>query len=347
MTKQVQKGGDRSTNVQAKEVTIIQGLDYEQTRQIALDVFRANFVALSGEASEIARKRAEEITEEFLNNLKEENPEGFKCAQDPDFQHSLYTVQKEYARTGDKELGDILVDLLVDRSKHEKRSIIQIVLNESLAVAPKLTADQMAALSIVFIIKYTINHGINNLATLKEYLDTYLKPFVLLLSKNASCYQHLEYAGCGSISISSANLGETLRRKYQGVFSKGFEVEEIEKRQIQIGIESPIFTRCLHEPQKFQINAMTEDIIRHEAQKLNISEEDTNKLISLNNNCLMQENEIKTYLEEVAPYMDEIFGVWENSHLKNFTLTSVGIAIGHANVKKSLGEFTDLSIWIN
>ena len=47
------------------------------------------------------------------------------------------------------------------------------------------------------------------------------------------------------------------------------------------------------------------------------------------------------------PYMASMIDVWENSLMKNFTLTSVGIAIGHANVKKNLGEFTDLSIWIN
>lgn len=45
--------------------------------------------------------------------------------------------------------------------------------------------------------------------------------------------------------------------------------------------------------------------------------------------------------------MKKIFETWESSAIKNFTLTSVGIAIGHANIKRLVGEFSDLSIWIN
>jgi hypothetical protein len=45
--------------------------------------------------------------------------------------------------------------------------------------------------------------------------------------------------------------------------------------------------------------------------------------------------------------MDRVSEIWSGSSMKNFTLTSVGISIGHANIKKNLGEFTDLSIWIN
>ena len=37
---------------------------------------------------------------------------------DPDFQCSLFTVQKDFVKTGDKDLGDLPVDILVDRSKH-------------------------------------------------------------------------------------------------------------------------------------------------------------------------------------------------------------------------------------
>jgi hypothetical protein len=60
-------------------------------------------------------------------------------------QYAVFTAQREFARSGDDQLGDILVDILVDRTKEPDRSLLQIVLNESLNVAPKLTADQLAA----------------------------------------------------------------------------------------------------------------------------------------------------------------------------------------------------------
>jgi hypothetical protein len=45
--------------------------------------------------------------------------------------------------------------------------------------------------------------------------------------------------------------------------------------------------------------------------------------------------------------MENVFDTWSDSQMKNFTLTSVGIAIGHANIKRLVGEFANLSIWIN
>jgi len=61
----------------------------------------------------------------------------------------------------------------------------------------------------------------------------------------------------------------------------------------------------------------------------------------------MSNEEIQEYIIQTRGYMRHVFEVWKVSNMNRFTLTSVGIAIGHANIKKSLGEFTNLSIWIN
>lgn len=61
----------------------------------------------------------------------------------------------------------------------------------------------------------------------------------------------------------------------------------------------------------------------------------------------MTEAEIKGKCIEIRPYMESVFDVWESSAMKSLNLTSVGISIGHANIKRLVGEFSDLSIWIN
>ena len=110
---QEQTAANGGTAIQAgRDVTITsEGLSYREVRDVALDVFRANFCKLAGLAKDIARARAEEITEEFLSRLQEEYPTGLQKAHDPDFQYALFTIQREYARNGDRELGDLLVDL--------------------------------------------------------------------------------------------------------------------------------------------------------------------------------------------------------------------------------------------
>jgi hypothetical protein len=177
MSDQTQKAGDNSTNIQAGSITVHQGVSVTEVRELALDVFRANFCELAGDARNVARRRAEEITEAFLKQLQQQYADGLRQAHDPDFQYALFTVQKEYARCGDKELGDLLVDLLVDRTKHESRSILQIVLNESLAVAPKLTPEQLSVLSLVFLFRYTTHPAIRGRQGLLSYLDRFVTPF--------------------------------------------------------------------------------------------------------------------------------------------------------------------------
>ena len=57
--------------------------------------------------------------------------------------------------------------------------------------------------------------------------------------------------------------------------------------------------------------------------------------------------EVKTKVISIRPYMIDIFTWWDNSSAGNFTLTSVGIAIGHANMTQQTGKFANLSTWIN
>lgn len=347
MSKQEQQSGDNSTNIQANEIVVHQGLSYSDVREVALDIFRANFYELVGKAHEIASARAAEITEDFLKKLQSENPSGFSKAEDPAFQRALFTVQQEYASTGDKDLGDLLVDLLVDRSKHEQRDILQIVLNESLSTAPKLTNDQLAALAIIFLFKYTQNYGVGNHQKFGEYLDNHVLPFADKLSKSGSCYQHLEYSGCGSIGMGEVMLAQILKNTYQGLFLKGFDAAEVAQKEISVGLDQRFFIPCLNDMSKLQVKYVNKEALEKFLVIHSIVQEDRAKIISLFDQGLMSDEEVINKRISIRPYMEQVFSTWASSSMKNFTLTSVGIAIGHANIKRLVGEFVNLSIWIN
>ncbi len=346
---QKQEVSDGSTAIQAGgNVSITKtGLTYSEVRDLALDVFRANFYELAGLAKETAKVRAEEITETFLAKLQKEYPTGLDKSYDPDFQYALFTVQKEYARNGDKELGDLLVDLLVDRSKQEHRDILQIVLNESLGTAPKLTENQLSALAIIFLFRYTQHNGIGNHELLGEYFEKFVTPFSKHIVKNRACYQHLEFTGCGSIGIGSSNLESILGNTYQGQFLKGFEEKEITDRNISIGLDTRFFIKCLNNPSNIQVRSNNKKQLEEAFDQHGITPDDRNKIMELFNMNKMSEAEIKDKCIEIRPYMANIFDVWTDSAMKQFSLTSVGIAIGHANIKRLVGEFANLSIWIN
>lgn len=229
---QNQTSGDDSTNLQAKSIAIHHhGISYSDARDIAIDVFKANYLQLSKSAAQIARDRAEELTDKFLEKLKEQNADAIASMETPGMQYALFSAQKEYARTGDKDLESLLVDILIDRSSSTERTIKQIVLDEALSVAPKLTSEQMDALTVNFFIVRTQNHAIVNLGKFAEYLDSDIGPFVNGLATDTSCYEHLVYTGCGSLSLigNLKPIGGFYLHRYAGLFMKGFEEEEWKK----------------------------------------------------------------------------------------------------------------------
>lgn len=345
---QSQDVGGGATAIQAGGSVILNvGVTASEARQIALDVAKATFYELTGAAKETASLRVEEITEQVIKKLETDFPEGLQKAKDPDFQYALYTVQKEYARNGDKDLGDLLVDLLVDRSKQDQRDILQIVLNESLATAPKLTDTHLAALAVIFLFKYTQNLGIGNHQVFGDYLDKHLLPFVPKLSKNHAGYQHLQFSGCGSIGFDGDSLEGILGTVYQGQFLKGFDQSEIANLDISVGVDSQFFIPCLNDATKWQVNSNSKESLEKHLDAQAVSSEDRAKILALFDLGKMSKPEIKEKLIAIRPYMAEVFEIWSNSPMQTFTLTSVGIAIGHANIKRLIGEFASLEIWIN
>lgn len=323
------------------------GLSLAEVRVVALDIAKATFYELSGEAKETASVRVEEITDKVLQKLKDENPDGLQKATDPDFQYALFTVQKEYARSGDKDLGDLLVDLLVDRSKCNQRSMLQIALNESLSTATKLTEINLATLAVRFQISFTRHTALDNHQILGEYLDKYLLPFVPKLSKNNTNYQHIEFTSCGSIGTNSNNLEEFFENNYPSLFRKGFDQSEITGHSISVGFDTKFFIECLNDPSTIQVSASFKGELEDLFNKNKIPPEDRVKILALFDHNKMSGTEIKEKVIYIRPYMADVFEIWNNSVMNRLILTSVGMAIGHANIKRMTGDYSDLSIWFD
>lgn len=345
--KQIQKSGDDSFNIQAKSVKIQTGLTCSDVKEIALDVYKNNIKQLSVVAADTAKKRAEEITGKFLYELEKRNSDALNQAQDPDFQYSLFTVQKEYAKSGDKDLGDLLVDILVERTKVDQRGLLQIVLNESFAVAPKLTTSQLCALSIIFSLKYTRFLKMTSLDMLKFYIEHRLAPFAKDLSKSQASYQHLEFAGCGSISIGSSDFTNIMKQTYPGVFTKGFSKEQFDSKIAQINGSEKLLIPCLRDSSLFQFDGTDFEVLKNKTKKVGISETEYPNIEAFSKRYLLSNEDLKKDLIDRNENMSIIYDVWESTPMRNMRLTSVGIAIAHAYTRSKTGDSDDLSIWIN
>ncbi len=345
---QTQLVGQGSTAIQATgNVVVNNGLSYSEVREVVLDVFRSNFLQLAGEAKDVARQRAEEITDKFLEKLKKENPAGLSQAPSPDFQYGLFSVQRDFARTADTDLGDLLVDLLVDRTKHPQRDMAQIVLNECLIVAPKVTNEQLSALAIIFFFKYCTSEGILTFHQLSAQFDRFVRPFIETLPRSLSSYQHLEFAGCGSAQVTSSRLEDILWTGYQGLFDKGFEATELSGASFYFNPRQQLTSTCLLDASKIQVRAQNLNHLEKLITAHRIAPEDARRLREAFGKNRLNQAEIRAKCVEVMPYLQALFDLWESTQLHSMTLTSVGIGLAHANIKRLTGEFAALSVWIN
>ena len=350
MKDQEQKSGDNSNNLQAGRDIVIHGLTYTETKDLvkteAQEVFKQNSLVLANEAYNLVLSRSEELLDSFLKKLETKKPEAIEAMRDPGMQYSLFNAQKEYSKTGDKDLADLLEDILVERAQNPNRDLMQIVLDECISVAPKLTADQFDALSLIFILRYTMNYGVVNQLGLIQYALQHLLPFQAGIREEQARYQHLEFSGCGTLGISSVKIEKAFRQNYMILFSKGFTLEEFEQR---VGTD-PKFKKyiapCQQDNAKFQINVINQEEMKKVGKKDNLTDEETAKINGIFNSSSMNENEVKEHLIKLFPPFEKLIEEWNNSSIKNMTLTSVGIAIGQANITRKTKQTYDLKIWI-
>jgi hypothetical protein len=350
--KQSQTSGDQSFNVQAQEMTV--GLSYTEARQVAMDVFEANFYRLQEVAAKTARARAESFLDSYFRNAKAEGYQTLPQASNPDFQTALYSAQKEYARVGDRDLGQILVQLLINRTKESNRNLMQIVLNESLAVVCKLTLEQINILSLVFVLKYAASDLLTNPVSLREHLDIFVLPFLYDLTASHSSYQHLEFASCASITPSFSSVEELLLRQYPGLFCKGFSQVDVVRTIWQSGRSfseldqrrlEAVLIPCVHNQSLYQVPAVNEAEIERLCSEHQIGQfSDVLKRFQMNR--LMSGEEVRRFLCTMRSELSTLFQVWDSSPIGKMTLTSVGLAIAHSNIQRVTGESFDLATWI-
>lgn len=344
---QEQSGGDRSTNLQAGRDVHLHGLTLDDARQVALDVFKANAIELAGVAQAVAVSRAEEITNEFLDKLNATQPEQIEALADPDMQSVLFDAQKEYARSGEEDLKQALVDLLAARAEQTDRDLRTLALNEAIASAPKLTERQRRAAAWVFYLRYTRDMGSGDPDAFYTRLAEVVDALGVDVPERHADYQHMEYVGVGSVSISSVSLGGAIYSGSEGLFTKGFDESSVDQDLFARMRQADFLLQCLRDPNTVQVNHLALQNLPEQLEQLGLGS-DLDAIRELMTGNRMSDDEIAAEASARVPALASLHMVWdsETSSIRNFTLTSVGIALGHAYWSRLTGRSSPLSIWL-
>lgn len=326
------------------------GVSSGEARQIALDVYDANFPRLVEQAAQLARARAEELTDKFLVRMEELNPGGLMQASQPDFQYALLNAQKKHACAGSANLADLLVDLLVERTKVPHRDLLQIVLDEALTTVPKLTEQQLAVLGVAFLYGRT-TFPVATWGQAVGWIREHFEPLCSVAEMTASTISHLQYAGCGSVnplSTGAVGVEKIFLTRYPGFFQVGFTQQELEKKTLSQGALQLLIKPLAGNPGLLSVAARSADFIDSLKEKGGLDEISANGLKELLESHLKSPTQTREQIFADIPCLEKVDRMWRGDKLHTLTLSSVGTAIGHAYVQKTIKrEFASLSIWIS
>lgn len=343
-----QQGGDFSKNYQAAgDIVLHQGISYMEARTIAMDVFSAALPQLQAEARAVAEERAAKITDEFLAGLDSQQDDTFDALANPDIQVSLSEAQKGYARTGDEDLKESLVELLVHRVGEKTGSLRSIALNEAITSTPKLTEEQRHAIAWVFFIRHTRPMNPGNPAGLYQLLQTVAYELSGILPSSREDYLHIEYVGAGTVSVMEFDFVSSIIAGVESLFTEGFTRDDVGDQIWKPLEENSLLLPCFRRSDNYQLNILGPRSIPERLGEAGLShlQDEVQRIMQIG---MMDSHSIKADLLEHVPGLHDVASAWNNSNtgLKNLTLTSVGIALGYAYWQRNTTEEVALSRWL-
>ncbi|KVV49575.1 hypothetical protein WT27_32030 [Burkholderia territorii] len=343
---QALEGRDNSTNIQAaRDVTVITN-DESAFRAIATEVFNENMMRYARDAADLAVGRATRLVDDYIAKQSATDPQGFEQAAQPDFQAALFEAQKAFARAGDEELETLLVDLLVERAGEPSRNLRQIVLNESIEVVSRLTQAHIELLTFIFITKYTsaIYRNLGDLVNRWKFVLE--KTSAAFVADHVTC-TYLDYVGVASVHVLvGSSAWQPLLMSAAGFVSSGFSesvVQPLIDRDYRV---RPLLRKSARNPKFVEFDVNSLDHLKKRVTELGISAEIGVQLEHIFNSHLLPENEQILFISANFPEYEVVANAWQKLQIGGTTLTPVGFAIAHSNVKKLGLPIGPLSVWV-
>lgn len=318
------------------------GLSYNDARQVALDVFKANSSVYTEIAKRTIDERVTDITDDIFTMIYNELPNTVEKLVEPAVQDTLLKVQKEYAKNNDPALKERLIELLKNRLKADERDMETVVLDEALEIMPKLTSTQLNILSLHLAVLRIVHPDVKNRNAFFEMLTSKILVFYSDNMNKTMEYAHLQYLGCTGILSEGSTykpIEEIFRNRYAGLFSKGFSRAEFyDYMGTEIQDFQQIITTCQIDAEKYQFDAMNEGVLKYSIAQYD-KQEYEEKILQYYKEHIMGVEEIKKDISLHVPGFEELSDFWKKtSEFKSMNLTSVGIEIGLLNYNLQTGS---------
>jgi hypothetical protein len=318
-----------------------------QLMHVLVDGFQASTSLPPGPAHSVALARAAAFARSLADRLCAENASADGLLADPGFLYAAQAALVEHSQAGDPLLAGVLVELLIDRAASQPRSMRQLVIEDALTTAPRLTEAQLAGLTLAFLLRYAQHDELVDHLSLGDYFDRYLHPLLDHFPPLPADLQRLQLVGCGTFDAEEVALEAILADVYQGLFVSGLTKDDILVRQMLIEpTDRRFFRSSLLNPTRWQVRARNQQQLIRLCAEHRVSARDREQLLELMRQSALTPAEVRRWCLSLRPYLEPVFEAWDASPLCRLALTPAGIAIARANAARLTGAFADLRIWV-
>lgn len=263
-------------------------------------------------------------------------------------QEALMAMQKAYAATSTEWMKSVALGAFLDVVQSPKSSTPYLVAFDALRILPHLTLGHFQVMALTLLLQYSRNSNNYGLIHFQHYVKKYIEPFISDLPQNNSFYGQLDYLRCTQEENEPITLAQVLSNSYPFVFNyRGFSKEELFRATDGHGVDPRYVVRSLNS-NLYKLALVDESLAPRFFRQTRISDSMVQRdLIALMKSkpTAFRGQEARDIMDDISPILLDLADVFDHTPMSKISLTLLGLYLGRAHVKATIGEEFDLSHW--
>lgn len=333
------------------QIHIHQGMNSDEVRALCLDLVQKELALYKQQASDESMRRFNLLMEKFLDLLAEMNELKRQKLQEPAIQFAINETFKEYIKSGNEELGDDLMDLMIERMEVDEHTTKQLLIDEARQILPKLSVSTISLICIITFSQLIIPRDNVVFIEMLHKLSPILSRLEGLSGFDVA---YLEQVRCGqSLSIfdSGKNFEQRMLSSYNLLFLHPISIDQfnsfVKKHGYNQGEVSDVimFIHALMDTRGQQM-CFNKNSFRNEQIIGNNKDEIIQALTFLTKEMTpFNEDEVKQFFLNIDKNWHVVSNIFNRGDIKNFVLSPVGSYIGLRRLSKMFRDNIPLSVF--
>ena len=256
-------------------------------------------------------------------------------------QEALMSMQKAYAATNTEWMKSAALGAFLDVVQSPKSSTPYLVAFDALRILPHLTLGHFQVMALTLLLQYSRNSNNYGLIHFQHYVEKYIEPFISDLPQNHSFYRQLDYLRCTQEEREPITLAQVLSNSYPLVFNyRGFSKEELFRATDGRGVDPRYVVRSLNS-NLYKLALVDESLAPRFFRQTRISDSMVQRdLLALMKSkpTAFRGQEARDIMDDISPVLLDLADVFDKTPMSKISLTLLGLYLGRAHVKATIGE---------